>query len=149
MRAAVLLLLSEEPMHGYQIMRTITERTGGSWRPSPGVVYPTLSQLADEGLITVVSAAGRNLAALTDAGQRYLAANPVGDPFGDMRDDEAIHLRDAVDQIQEAARAITRDGSADRIAEAERILSGTRRSLYLLLAEPDAGRPDAEEPTDD
>ena len=44
-RAAVLLLLAEEPMHGYQLMQTIAERTGGRWSPSPGAVYPTLSQL--------------------------------------------------------------------------------------------------------
>ena len=50
---AVLGLLDIEPMHGYQLMRTIAERTGGRWSPSPGAIYPTLSQLEDEGLITI------------------------------------------------------------------------------------------------
>jgi DNA-binding PadR family transcriptional regulator len=139
-RGAVLLLLAEERMHGYQIMQTVADRTGGSWRPSPGVVYPTISQLAEEGLIAVVAASGRNLASLTDAGRRYLTDNQatIGDPFGNMRGaEDVLDLRASVDQIQEAARAITRDGSPDRLAEAERILSGTRRSLYLLLAEDD------------
>ncbi|MGH3896762.1 MAG: PadR family transcriptional regulator [Pseudonocardiaceae bacterium] len=54
MRTALLLLLAEQPMHGYQLMQAITERTSGAWRPSPGAVYPTLSQLEDEGLIDIV-----------------------------------------------------------------------------------------------
>src|SRR5450759_5826977 len=42
-RAAVLQLLGEEPMHGYQLMQRITERSEGAWRPSPGTVYPAVS----------------------------------------------------------------------------------------------------------
>ena len=49
-RAAILALLAEEPMHGYQIIRELSERSGGVWRPSPGSVYPTLQQLEDEDL---------------------------------------------------------------------------------------------------
>ena len=48
-RAAVLLLLAEEPMNGYQLMQTIADRSGGRWTPSPGAIYPTLNQLEDEG----------------------------------------------------------------------------------------------------
>src|SRR5215475_10772782 len=50
-RAAILALLREGPRTGYQIMSEIEERSSGAWRPSPGAVYPALSQLADEGLI--------------------------------------------------------------------------------------------------
>src|SRR3954451_2013121 len=82
-RTAVLLLLSEQPMHGYQLMQAIAERTGGGWTPSPGAVYPTINQLEDEGLVTVPAHAGRRLAAITDAGRDQLAANREawGDPF--------------------------------------------------------------------
>ncbi len=48
-RAAVLQLLADEPMHGYQLMQAIADRTGGVWKPSPGAIYPTISQLEDEG----------------------------------------------------------------------------------------------------
>src|SRR4051794_3835778 len=58
-RAAVLLLLAEEPMHGYQLMQAIAERSGGRWTPSPGAIYPTLNQLEDEGLVTVTQESGR------------------------------------------------------------------------------------------
>src|SRR5437588_10911522 len=50
-RAALLLLLAEEPRNGYQLMQAIEERSGGRWRPSPGSIYPSLAQLEDEGLV--------------------------------------------------------------------------------------------------
>ena len=57
-RTAVLLLLEEEPMHGYQLMQAIAERSNGRWTPSPGAIYPALNLLEDEGLvIRTVSAA--------------------------------------------------------------------------------------------
>src|SRR3954449_8942429 len=51
-RAAILALLVERPMHGYEMIQELDQRTGGVWRPSPGSVYPTLQLLEDEGLIT-------------------------------------------------------------------------------------------------
>ena len=48
-RNAVLALLTERPMHGYEMIQEIDSRTGGSWRPSPGSIYPTLQLLEDEG----------------------------------------------------------------------------------------------------
>ena len=68
-RAAVLLLLAEEPMHGYQLMQAISERSGGRWTPSPGAIYPTINQLEDEGLVSVTADSGRKLVTLTDAGR--------------------------------------------------------------------------------
>src|SRR5262249_49738047 len=50
-RPAVLALLLERPMHGYEIIQELDSRTNGIWRPSPGSVYPTLQLLEDEGLI--------------------------------------------------------------------------------------------------
>ena len=55
-RGAILRLLAERPMHGYELIGELEERTGGRWRPSPGSVYPTLAQLEDEGLVRPSSA---------------------------------------------------------------------------------------------
>ena len=60
-RAAILALLAEEPMHGYQIITELIERSGGVWRPSPGSVYPTLSALEDQGLVTADTSEGRRV----------------------------------------------------------------------------------------
>src|SRR5689334_23381353 len=54
-RTAVLLLLAEEPMHGYQLMQAVSDRTGGRWSPSPGAIYPTINQLEDEGLVEITA----------------------------------------------------------------------------------------------
>src|SRR5690349_15091308 len=73
-RTAALLLLAEEPRNGYQIMQEVEERSDGWWRPSPGSVYPALSQLEDEGLIRTEEHDGRKAFAITDAGRKALEA---------------------------------------------------------------------------
>ena len=73
-RTAVLTLLAEKPMHGYQIIQQIEERSGGSWKPSPGSVYPTLQLLADEGLIKAEEAGGRKTYSLTEEGREVADA---------------------------------------------------------------------------
>ena len=74
-RSAVLALLAERPMHGYQIIREIEERSGGSWKPSAGSVYPTLQLLADEGLIRAEESNGRKIYSLTEAGREVAGAD--------------------------------------------------------------------------
>src|SRR3954454_203342 len=80
-RAAVLSLLSEKPMHGYQIIREIEERSGGSWKPSAGSVYPTLQLLADEGLVSAEESNGRKTYALTDTGRQVVDADGTSTPW--------------------------------------------------------------------
>ena len=68
-RAAILALLAERPMHGYEMIQELETRTGGVWRPSPGSIYPTLQLLEEEGLIAGEDVDGRRRFALTDAGR--------------------------------------------------------------------------------
>src|SRR5215831_5958389 len=68
-RAAVLALLAERPMHGYEMIKEIEERSGGAWTPSPGSIYPTLQMLEDEGLISGQEIEGKRRFTLTDAGK--------------------------------------------------------------------------------
>ena len=69
-RAAILALLAERPMHGYEVIRELSERTGGVWEPSPGSIYPTLQLLEDEALVSVEESDGRKQYSLTDQGRR-------------------------------------------------------------------------------
>src|SRR6188472_247886 len=71
-RAALLVLLDEEPRNGYQLIQEIEQRSGGIWRPSPGSVYPALQQLEDEGLVRTDEAEGRRTYALSDEGREYV-----------------------------------------------------------------------------
>lgn len=136
-RTALLLLLAEEPMHGYQLMQAITERTSGAWRPSPGAVYPTLSQLEDEGLIDTVAEGGRKLATLTDAGQAYLHSHSetMPDPFAEFtaRCGGGSDLRGALEELRYPTRQLAL-GDAAQVQAARQVLADARRSLYLILA---------------
>ena len=60
-RAAILLLLEEEPRNGYGLMQQVEERSSGAWRPSPGSIYPALQQLEDEGLIRAEERDGKRV----------------------------------------------------------------------------------------
>src|SRR5919107_1401293 len=104
-RAAVLLLLAEQPMHGYQLMQAISERSGGRWTPSPGAIYPTINQLEDEGLVGVTADAGRKLATLTDAGREQATA--AGDPFaGFAAEGPGVDIRGLLEQLHGAVREV-------------------------------------------
>ena len=137
-RTAVLLLLAEQPMHGYQLMQAIAERSGGTWTPSPGAIYPTLSQLEDEGLVTVRADAGRKLATLTESGIAHVASGRDSwpDPFAGRGPAGAgADLRRLLEQLHGATREVARTGSEAQVAAAARVLADARRSLYLLLAD--------------
>ncbi|MGN5237989.1 MULTISPECIES: helix-turn-helix transcriptional regulator [unclassified Rhodococcus (in: high G+C Gram-positive bacteria)] len=149
-RAAVLQLLADEPMHGYQLMQAIADRTGGVWKPSPGAIYPTISQLEDEGLVRVEKDAGRKLVSLTDEGRAWLAdpANEQADPFaGHSADENGPDLRGALRDLQTAARVVAVSGSDTQIAAAHKALVDARKSLYLLLAEGTARTTDTTDPS--
>jgi len=77
-RLAVLSLLLEGPKHGYQLMKEMQERSGGTYRASAGSIYPTLQQLEDEGLIESDQKEGRRVYRLTVAGRHELEKDPDG-----------------------------------------------------------------------
>jgi DNA-binding PadR family transcriptional regulator len=150
-RAAVLALLAEEPRNGYQIIQEIAARSGGVWQPSPGSVYPALQQLKDEGLIHPEDEGF----SLTDEGRAYMTehADEVDAPWevvagrehGGMRE-----MRPLVGQVAMAAMQVVHAGSESQIAEAQRVLKDTRRSLYrILAADDDAGADEEQAGPDD
>lgn len=139
-RAAILLALVDEPMHGYQIMQRLEERSGGAWRPSPGSVYPTLQLLEDQGLIKGEEAEGRRVFSLTEAGATEGAAvkERLGDaPFGAEggEQDPRFALRQAVFQLGAAVKQVGMAGSAADVQSALEILREARKRIYALLAD--------------
>ena len=75
LKLVLLKLIAEQPRHGYDLIRAIEERTGGAYAPSPGVVYPTLTLLADMGQTAEQASEGaRKLFAVTPDGEAHLAA---------------------------------------------------------------------------
>ncbi|RVW02116.1 PadR family transcriptional regulator [Rhodococcus xishaensis] len=141
-RAAVLLLLKEDAMYGYQLMQTITDRTNGAWRPSAGAIYPTLQQLEDEGMVHTSAEGGRKLVKLTESGRAYVEQNAEswGDPFAFAG--SGPDLRGPLRDLHGAARQVQMSGTAAQVAAAEKILADARRALYMILAGDDAADQD-------
>lgn len=76
LRLMVLQLIAEQPRHGYDLIRALGERSGGAWSPSPGMVYPLLTLLADMGHIREAEPDGsRKRFTVTDEGRAELAAS--------------------------------------------------------------------------
>jgi len=76
LRLVILALVAEKPSYGYEIIKAIEERLSGGYAPSPGVVYPTLTLLEEEGYATVSTAEGsKKLYTVTDQGAEYLKTN--------------------------------------------------------------------------
>jgi DNA-binding PadR family transcriptional regulator len=138
-RLAVLALLNERPMHGYEMMQELADRTQGLWRPSPGSLYPALQLLEDQGLVSSQTDEGRRQFTLTDQGRAELASNPTASaPWETMMrgaDQGDVALRVAMRHVMIAARQVAEAGTADQKARAERLIVELRRQMYLLLAE--------------
>ena len=139
-RAAILHLLAEEPMHGYQIMQELIERTDGVWQPSPGSIYPTLQQLEDEGLARADEQDGKNVYTLTDNGRAKVESADEAPPwerFASDIHDGLFALREVGFQVGAAAMQVARAGSEAQVAKAKEILEEARRGIYQILADDD------------
>ncbi len=137
-RAAVLALLLERPMHGYEIIQELDSRTNGIWRPSPGSIYPTLQLLEDEGLIAPEADAGRKSYRLTDDGRPEAETAAQTPPWSEIGDDtmsQVQDFRDAAVGIMSALKQVGFSGTAEQREKALEVLNETKRKLYAILAD--------------
>lgn len=141
MRLAILALLQEGPRNGYSMIQEISSRSGGLWQPSPGAMYPALSGLEDEGLITVQPQDGKKAYALTDAGQTYVQENAEAlEALWDTQEGEQgqVELRGALRALMGATMQVAQAGNAAQLQETVTALKAARKAIYRLLAEDDA-----------
>jgi DNA-binding PadR family transcriptional regulator len=139
-RAAVLALLAERPMHGYEMIKELDERTAGAWVPSAGSVYPTLQLLEDEGLIEGEESEGRRRFSLTDAGRKENEARAGDAPWEEVTagyDPELLRLRRSAHQLLAALRQVADATDAEERKRVRELLDETRRKVYGILAESD------------
>ncbi|MBP2367110.1 PadR family transcriptional regulator [Pseudonocardia parietis] len=142
-RTAVLAVLADGPRHGYEIIQEITARSGGQWKPSPGSVYPMLSQLEDERLVRSEQTDGRRVVHLTEEGTRHVeehraALDAVWAPFSEENatgDEPGDGLGEELSKLFAAAQQVAAAGSAEQITSATESLAEARKALYRLLAE--------------
>ena len=134
-RAAILVLLGEEPRNGYALMQEIEKRSEGTWRPSPGSMYPALAMMEDEGLIRSIGAEDQRGYELTDSGRKALEERgDAGDPW-EPATDEVLELAHTMRQVGMAVGQLGQVGTPEQVKQAKEILTATRRSLYGILAE--------------
>ncbi len=139
-RAAILGVLAEQPMNGYQIIQQIAERTSGAWKPSPGSIYPTLQQLEDEGLVAAEESGGRRSFALSDEGRSYVAehADEIAAPWKAFDEtDDGTDVRPLIGQVAAAVWQIMAVGTPEQQDRGREALVELRRKLYGILAEGD------------
>ncbi|HEX5821544.1 MAG TPA: PadR family transcriptional regulator [Solirubrobacterales bacterium] len=136
-RSAILALLDDRQMHGYEMITELDERTGGRWRPSAGSIYPTLQLLEDEGMVTAEEVEGRKVYSLTDSGKEA-APKQTGEaqPWEEGDEDSPrFEARKELFKLIGAAKQLARADNEEQLTKAAVILKDARKKLYGILAE--------------
>lgn len=137
-RAAILKLLIDRPMHGYEMIQEINERSQQLWKPSPGSIYPTLQLLVDEGLLVATESEGsKKLFELTDDG-RAAAEKIETAPWDEITSDAdpgAMGLRNAVGQLMGAVAQSAHAATPEQQQRIVDIVNSARREIYQILGE--------------
>lgn len=138
-RAAVLALLAERQMHGYEMIKEIEERSGGAWTPSAGSIYPTLQMLEDEGLVRGEESEGKRRFTLTDEGraEQEEKAGEVTpwDAVSAGAAPEQVQLRMAVGKLHHAVGQVFHAADTEQQKRVRELLDESRRRIYAILAE--------------
>lgn len=141
----LLELLSEQPSHGYDLIKRMEARYGGFRRLSPGSVYPTLQLLEDGGYVTSETTEGKRVYTITEAGRQFLAqrtqSEPNSGPWDMFRNaasgkpQEFHQLRQAATELAGAVIQVARSGNSDRMSRVKELLERTKREIYAILSE--------------
>src|SRR3954447_26670919 len=136
-RSAILALLDDRPMHGYEMITELDERTGGRWRPSAGSIYPTLQLLEDEGLVTAEEVEGRKVYSLTDSGTEAVPERTEGKQPWEEGDEDSprFEARQEVFRLMGGAQQPARADKGGQPRRGPNLPKDARRKLYGILAE--------------
>jgi len=135
-RAALLALLAERPMHGYEMIQELAGRTGGIWRPSPGSVYPILHLLLEQGLTIAEHAGGRKVFTLTATGRAAAAQAAAQSPWQSYPDTTVAQVREvqsAVAGLLTVLHQVGATGTAEQRSRALEVLAETASRLHGIL----------------
>lgn len=143
LRLYLLNLLDESPRHGYDLMQALSDRTGGTYTPSAGTIYPRLAKLEDEGLVTKSVDGRKTVYAITDAGRAEVASRA-----GDLEGIEA-GLADSVrliaDEVRGSVREAMKSLRADLAAAAVADGAAAKERASTATAAEDSARSDSRE----
>jgi DNA-binding PadR family transcriptional regulator len=138
-RIAILSLLAEQPRNGYGLIKEITDRSGGTWYPSPGSIYPTLQQLVDEELIEPTGDGKRTEFRLTAGGTEWVESH-VDElaqvwQSAEARIEADAGLHESIAKLMGVIHQLRFAATDDQRTRAIEKLDDTRRALYAILAD--------------
>lgn len=117
LRLYLLSLLDEKPLHGYGIIQALSERTGGTYTPSAGTIYPRLAKLEDEGLVTKSQDGRTTVYEITDAGRAEVRER--ADEIGGIQDGLSDSVRMIADGVRQSVREAMKSLRADLAAASQ------------------------------
>ncbi len=117
LRFILLSMIAAKPAHGYDLIKALEDRMGGGYSPSPGVIYPTLTMLEEQGYASVTAEDGKKLYRATTEGEAFLRANQA-----------------SVDAIQARITTVARERSAVPDPRIIRAIENLKTALRLRLA---------------
>jgi DNA-binding PadR family transcriptional regulator len=144
LRFVILRLLDEKPRHGYEIIKALEERSGGTYSPSPGTVYPTLSMLEDLGYARATTEeSGKKIYEITPEGRAHLAENrgTVDEIFERIADVGSAFFGDAMRDVKHAFKDVARAtwraapramGQTDTLKKIAEILARAAKEIEAL-----------------
>ncbi|WP_394553300.1 PadR family transcriptional regulator [Agromyces sp. MMS24-JH15] len=126
LRLYLLALLAEQPRHGYELIQALSDRFGGTYAPSAGTIYPRLSKLEEEGLVTKASDGRKTVYEITSTGRAELdRRRPELDAIEDDVDDSIRRLAEGVRSEVDSAMRTLRAELANAAREAKRSARAT------------------------
>lgn len=139
LRLYLLSLLAERPMHGYELIQALSDRFGGTYTPSAGTIYPRLTKLEEEGLVSKESDGRKTVYSITDAGRAELAAR--GDDLDGIESELSDSVRRLADEVRASVDGAMRSLRADLAAAARDARDDARASGRSRRQEPDGRTP--------
>ena len=135
-RVAILNLLAEQSMHGYQVIQELSARSGGAWTPGASSVYPTLQALEDQDLVVSEQNGSKRVYSLTDSGRALAETGLERAPWDQIAEssEPVLELREATGTLSMALMQLEQVASEGQIATAVSIVDGARKAIYLMLA---------------
>ncbi len=136
LRLYLLGLLESGPKHGYELITALSDRFGGTYRPSPGTIYPRLARLEEEGLVQRVEDGRKGTYTLTDAGRRELAGRSAD--LAALEEGIAESVRSLAAQVRDDVRGSMAGLRADLAAAAQQARASASASAATGSADPRA-----------
>lgn len=143
LRLYLLSLLDESPRHGYDLMQALSDRTGGTYTPSAGTIYPRLAKLEEEGLVTKTVDGRKTVYEITDAGRAEVATR-AGDLAG-IEAGLADSVRLIADEVRGSVREAMKSLRADLASAARADQEAAQRRSESAAATEDASRSESRE----